>query len=65
MGTDLRVLAQVIQRPRGSLSPFVAWLENAVAALVLWQEQAPADGEVAQVHLGVPRLKFAVASPGE
>jgi len=30
-----------------SLSPFAAWLENATAALVLWQEQTPADGEVA------------------
>lgn len=47
----------------GSLSPFAAWLENATAALVLWQEQTPADGEVAQVHLGTPRLEFAVACP--
>ena len=47
----------------GSLSPFTAWLENSVAALVLWQEQTPADGEVAQVHLGAPSLEFAVACP--
>lgn len=44
VGTDLRVLAQVIQRPRGI---FAAWLENAMAALVLRQEQIPAHGEVA------------------
>lgn len=60
VGTDLRVLAQVIQRPRGI---FAAWLENAMAALVLRQEQIPADGEVAQVHLGPPKLEFAVARP--
>lgn len=50
---------------RGSLSPFAAWLENALAALVLWQERTPADGEVAQVHLGAPRLEVAVACPSE
>lgn len=32
VGTDLRVLAQVIRHQGGSLSPFAAWLENATAA---------------------------------
>lgn len=45
------------------MSPFTAWIENAIAALILRQDQTAANGEVAQIHLGAPMVKFAVACP--
>lgn len=64
VGTEPRVLAQGMQRPRASLSPLTAWVENATAALVLCITVSAADSDDAQAHLGVPRLKVAAAWPG-
>lgn len=56
VGTDLRVLARVVQRqrPRASLSPLTAWVENATAAQVLCQGQTLMMGRLPKSVSGLP-----------